>query len=167
MTKTFSIIRALLLTMIVALLCTDVWSQKTDNSKAKSDSLHYPIKDRRGDRFTWKNNNPFDLPDTGFVKQNIRYDPITKEYYIEEKIGNTIYRKPTYLTFDEYSRIQAQQAESDYFKERSKTLSLLNQKIQRPHVQVYDNLFDRIFGLGPKGLKVEIKPQGNVDLAQL
>ena len=164
MTVTVSIIRALVLTMIVALLCTKVWSQKADTSKAKTDSLHYPIKDRRGDRFTWKNNNPFDLPDTGFIKQNIRYDPVTKQYYIEEKIGNTIYRKPTYLTFEEYSRIQAQQAEADYFRERSKTLSLLNQKIQRPHMQVYDNLFDRIFGVGPKGLKVEIKPQGNVDL---
>ena len=31
-------------------------------------------------------------------------------------------------------------------------------------MQVYDKLFDRIFGVGPNGMKVDIKPQGNVDL---
>ncbi len=31
------------------------------------------------------------------IKQNIQYDPVTKQYYIEEKIGDIVYRKPTYL----------------------------------------------------------------------
>src|SRR6476469_2182970 len=112
------------------------------------DSLHYHLSDRRGDRFTYSNRNPFYLSDTGFVKQDIQYDPKTKQYYIIEKIGNSYYRKTNYLTFNE----------------RSKTLDWLNRKGKRPPMQVYNTLFDRIFGLDSAGLKVSIKPQGNVDL---
>ncbi len=128
------------------------------------DSLHYQLNDRRGDRFTYFNRNPFYLNDTGFVKQDIQYDPKTKQYYIIEKVGNSNYRKPTYLTYDEFWQLQNRQAENDYFNERSKTLDWLNHKAQRPHMQVYNTLFDRIFGLDSAGLKVSIKPQGNVDL---
>lgn len=128
------------------------------------DSLHYQLNDRQGDRFTYHNRNPFYLSDTGIVKQNIQYDPKTKQYYIIEKVGNSYYRKPTYLTFDEFWKLQNQQAENDYFNERSKTLDWLNRRAKRPPMQVYNSLFDRIFGLDSAGLKVSIKPQGNVDL---
>ncbi|HEX8334946.1 MAG TPA: cell surface protein SprA [Segetibacter sp.] len=133
----------------------------TSNSR---DTTRYPIQDRPGDPFTYKNNNPFNLSDTGIVKRDIQYDPKTKQYYIVEKVGNSTYRTPTYLTFDEMMKLQGRQAEIDYFKKRSNTLSVLNRKIERPKLQVYDKLFDRIFGVGPNGLKVDIRPQGNVDL---
>ena len=106
----------------------------------------------------------FDLPDTSIIKQDIQYDPITNQYYINEKIGDVIYRKPTYLTFDEMYRLQSQQQENDYFNERAQTLLDLNRKVSRPPPHVYDKLFDRIFGVGPNGLKVDIKPQGTIDL---
>ncbi|WP_235921015.1 T9SS outer membrane translocon Sov/SprA [Foetidibacter luteolus] len=138
--------------------------QADTTAKKGSDTLRYPLKDRRGDRFSWKNRNPFYLNDTSFIKQDIQYDPVTKQYYIVEKIGNTYYRKPTYLTLDELLRIQGRNDEIDYFNKRAQTLSLLNQKITRPKMKVYDKLFDRLFGLGPNGLKVDIKPQGNVDI---
>ncbi len=129
------------------------------------DSLHYPIKDRRGDRFTYNaDRNPFYLSDTGFVKQDIQYDPKTKQYYIIEKIGNSYYRKPTYLTYKEFWQLQNRQAEQDYFNERAQTLDWLNRKAKRPPMQIYNTLFDRIFGLDSSGLKVSVKPQGNVDL---
>ena len=140
-------------------------AQKTDSLRSsKKDSLRFPIRDRRGDRFSWKSNNPFDLSDTSIIKQDIEYDPVTKQYYINEKIGNTIYRKPTSLTFEEFQRLQSQQAEEDYFNARSRTLFDLNRKISRPKPRVYDKLFDRIFGVAPGGLKVDIKPQGSVDI---
>lgn len=61
-------------------------------------------------------------------------------------------------------RFKARQAESDYFKKRANTLSILNRKVERPKLFTYDKLFDRIFGVGPNGLKVDIRPQGNVDI---
>ena len=128
------------------------------------DSLRFPLRDRKGDRLSWPNRNPFDLSDTSFIKQDIEYDPKTNQYYIIEKIGNTLYRKPTYLTFDEFWQLEGKQMEDQYFNERSRTLSLLNQKIHRPPMQVTPSLFDRIFGVSPTGLKVEIRPQGTVDI---
>ncbi len=151
---------------VVMMLCgMQSFAQNGDSTnRKKSDSLRYPIRDRRGDRFTYRNNNPFYLSDSGVVKQDIQYDPKTKEYYIIEKIGNTYYRKPTSLSYQEFWQLQNRQAEQDYFRERSQTLSYLNQKTKRPPMQVYPSLFDRIFGLDSSGLKVTIKPQGNVDL---
>jgi cell surface protein SprA len=128
------------------------------------DSLRYPIGDRRGDPYTWQNKNPFNIRDTSLIKQDIIYDPKTKQYYIIEKIGSYNYRRPTFLTFDEFQRIQARKAEVDYFKKRSQALALLNRKVARPKMQVFDKLFDRIFGVGKNGFKVDIKPQGSVDI---
>ena len=120
--------------------------------------------DRRGDRFTWQSHNPFDLQDTSIIKQTIEYDPINKQYVIVEKIGTTVYRTPTTMTFEELYALQTHQDEIDYFNQRSQTVSVLNRDITRPKPHVYNKLFDRIFGVGPNGLKVEIKPQGSVDL---
>ncbi len=39
-------------------------------------------------------------------------------------------------------------------------LSGLNYKLPRPKLQITDNLFNRIFGVG----KVEIRPQGEINL---
>lgn len=133
-------------------------------SAQSKDSLRYPIKDRRGDRYTWKNRNPFDIRDTSLIKQDIQYDPITKQYVIVETIGGKTYRRPTFLTFEEFQRIQARKSEEEYFKKRSQALATLNRKIVRPKMQVFDKLFDRIFGVGKNGFKVDIKPQGSIDI---
>ena len=58
------------------------------------DTTRYPLSDRYGDPYTYPNRNPFSLQDTAFIKKNIIYDPLTREYYIEEKIGNQYYRTP-------------------------------------------------------------------------
>ncbi len=131
----------------------------------KPDTLHYPLKDRRGDPFSWQNRNPFYLNDSTFINKTIEYDPVTNQYYIVEKIGDLYYRKPTYLTFQEFYDIQSKQSEQDYFNYRSRTLLDLNRKTYRPPPKVSPELFDRIFGVGPKGLKVDIQPQGNVDIS--
>jgi cell surface protein SprA len=130
----------------------------------RSDSTRYPLKDRVGDPFTYPSNNPFNLSDTGYIKRDVVYDPVTKQYYIVEKIGNSYYRTPTYLTFDEMMKFKARQAEIEYFRKRANTLSVLNRKVEKPKLKVYDKLFDRIFGVGPNGFKVDIRPQGTVDI---
>lgn len=136
-----------------------------------SDSLRFPISDRRSDRFTNVNHNPFDLSDTAIIKQTIEYDPVTNQYYIKEKIGNAAYRQTTYLTYEEYYKIKTKQDEQAYFKQRAQALDSLNKKVKRPKPNVYTSLFDRIFGVnnvlpknGVNPLKVDIKPQGNVDI---
>lgn len=113
-----------------------------------TNSLKYPLQDRRGDKFTYRNNNAFNIGDTSLLKQTIEYDAKTKRYYIVEKIGNRIYRKQTYLTFKEFYDLQKRQQEADYFKLRSDALWSLNKKVPRPNPTVYPKFFDRTFGLG-------------------
>ncbi|TAH11676.1 MAG: cell surface protein SprA, partial [Sphingobacteriia bacterium] len=147
----------ILLSIIYLLICATLLAQQKD-------SLRFPISDRRGDPFSNSNKNPFDLNDTSLIKKSVEYDPKTKSYFIKEKIGSTIYRKPTTLKFDEYWRIQNQQAETDYFKKRADALTQLNKKVARPPMRVYDKLFDRIFGMSGNNLKVDIRPSGEVNI---
>jgi cell surface protein SprA len=130
----------------------------------QKDSVHYPISDRRADALSNQSKNPFDYRDTSLIKRDIEYDPKTKSYYIIERIGNKFYRVPTYLTYDEFWRIQSQKAETDYFKKRAAALTALNLKTPRPKLRVYDRLFDRIFGTTGNGLKVDIRPTGEVNI---
>ena len=133
--------------------------QQQDTIPAK-DSLRFPITDRRGDKLTYQQRNPFDLKDPANIKDSISYDPVTKEYHIIEKIGNKYYRKPTNLTFEEYMRIQSRKAEQEYFHDRANTINLVNRKIQKPKLTMGKDLFNRLFGNG----KIDIKPQGEVNI---
>lgn len=152
----------ILLTAYAWLLCTALPAQQKDS--LQKDSLRFPISDRRGDPFSVKSNNPFNLSDTGFIKRSVEYDPKTKSYFIREKIGSLNYRKPSVLSFDEYLKIQNKNAEADYFKKRADALTRLNMKTARPPMRVYDKLFDRIFGMSGSNLKVDIRPSGEVNI---
>ncbi len=134
--------------------------QSTDTSRIKKDSLRFPIQDRRGDPYTSYRRNPFDLPDTGYLKRDVEYDPVTKSYFIREKIGNSYYRKPISLSFEEYMRLRGRQQETENFQRRSNTNLNLNRQLVKPKLRMFDDLFNRIFGNG----KIIIQPNGNVDL---
>ncbi len=124
-----------------------------------NDSLHFPIQDRRGDFLNQKSNvYDFKLPPN--ITDSIVYDPATQNYIVYEKIGNKYYRTPTYYTAEEFRSIEARRAENDYFKKRANTLNILNRGRVKPKLSVYDNLFNRLFGNG----KIDIQPQGNVDI---
>jgi cell surface protein SprA len=138
----------------------DNFGRDTTLPQKPSDTLRYPIEDRRGDPFSNPSRNPFNLKDPSNIKDSIEYDPKTNQYYIVEKIGNDYFRKPTYLTFDELMYLRSMQSEDDYFRQRADILSALNKKMLRPPFSVTDNLFNRLFGNG----KIDIKPQGNVDI---
>lgn len=126
---------------------------------AKDDSLHFPIQDRRGD-FLNQKKSTFDFKLPPNITDSIAYDPATQYYIVYEKIGDKYYRTPTYYTAEEFRAIEARRAENDYFKKRANTLNILNRGRVKPKLSVYDNLFNRLFGNG----KIDIQPQGNVDI---
>ena len=72
------------------------------------DTTRYPIYDRYGDPYTYRNRNTFDLSDTAFIRRNVEYDPKTKQYYVIEKIGNKYYRTPVSFSMEEFIRLQGQ-----------------------------------------------------------
>ncbi len=122
------------------------------------------LSDRYGDFINEANNNPFDLEDPSIIQQNVEYDPNSDSYLITEKIGDDFYRMPSYMTFEEYLEWKAKEDERDYFKSLSGVntggsggLALLD---PLKKVDIKDQLIDRLFG----GTKVDIRPQGNIDL---
>jgi cell surface protein SprA len=149
---------------LMFICCTTAMGRQAtpqDTSKrSATDTLKYPIHDRRADRYSNEGRSSLDLRDPVNISDSIVYDPKTKQYYIIEKIGSFYYRKPTFLTFDEFMALQAKKMENDYFKKRSNILSNLNKKLLAPKMSVTDDLFNRIFGNG----KVEIRPQGEVNI---
>ena len=164
----------LILLAISCLLPLDAWSwQQPDTSRVAIadtlpvrdtirgvDTLRFPLRDRRGDDLSQPNRNPFDLKDPSNINRTIEYDPVTRQYFIVEKIGNRYYRTPTYMSFEEYLRYRARQQEEAYFRDRADVLSQLNRKRIKPKLTAHESFFNRIFGTG----KVDIRPQGNVDI---
>ncbi len=134
-------------------------------AQTKTDSLHYPLQDRRVDFFSNTNKLGFDLKSPSNFTDSIVYDAKSKQYIVYEKVGKYYYRKPITLTPDEFMKLMAKKQETDYFQKRSKVLSGLNYGLKRPKLNWSKNLVNRIFGTGADGIpKVEIKPQGEVNL---
>ena len=125
----------------------------------KNDTLPFPIHDTRGD-FISATPNVYDFQNPPNITDSVAYDPVTKTYTVYEKIGDRFYRTPTTYTAEEFRALEAKKAEINYFKKRANTLSILNRGEVKPKLNLYDNLFNRLFGNG----KIDIQPQGNVDI---
>ena len=125
------------------------------------DSARYPLRDRRGDPYTYPGRNSFDLKDTGFIKRNVEYDPVTKQYYVVEKIGERYYRTPMTFSMEEFIRLQGKQDEAEYFRKRANTLVELNRRNTKPNFGFNKDWMNRITGNG----KIDIRPSGYVDVA--
>ncbi|MEL7219684.1 MAG: cell surface protein SprA, partial [Bacteroidota bacterium] len=121
-----------------------------------------PLEDRYDDYITNPNNNPFDLNDPAAIDQTIEYDPETGLYIVEERIGESLFRPPTYISFDEYMEITRARDQKRYFDqlggfERGSKLSLDD---PLAGIDVEASLLDRLFG----GNEISIQPQGGIDL---
>ncbi|MEO8412311.1 MAG: cell surface protein SprA [Ginsengibacter sp.] len=148
-----------ILWMVFSFITINRTSAQDSTARNTNDSLPYPIHDRRGDFFS-NERSTFDLAQPSNITDSIAYDPATKRYIVYEKIGNRYYRTPTSYTSEEFMGMQGRKAETDYFKKRANTLNILNRGQVKPKLNIYDNLFNRLFGNG----KIEIQPQGNVDI---
>jgi cell surface protein SprA len=137
---------------------TPHWIPAADT--AAPGALPFPIHDRRGDELSSGGKQTFDLKQPANITDSVAYDYNTNTYTLYEKIGEKYYRTPVTYTAEEYWAMRNKQAETDYFKKRANTLNLLNRKLTKPKFSLYDNLFNRLFGNG----KIDISPQGNVDI---
>lgn len=128
---------------------------------SKPDTIRYPITDRYGDPYSYPNRNTFDLKDTAFVKRKIVYDPKTRQYYIEEKIGSHYYRTPTSFSMQEFLDLQGKKDEDSYFRKRASLLTDMNRRLFKPKFDFSKDWINRITGVG----KVSIRPSGYVDIS--
>ena len=140
-------------------------AQINNSSKAVIDTippkgLPYPIHDTRTDFISRGAKSTYDFNKPSNITDSVSYDFRTRQYTVYEKIGERYFRTPTVYSFDEYWQMRGRQSEVAYFKKRANTMSLLNRKLTKPKLSLYDNLFNRLFGNG----KINIAPQGNVDI---
>ncbi|HQD12736.1 MAG TPA: cell surface protein SprA [Chitinophagales bacterium] len=145
--------------LFFAALCSSEFTiaQSSDTSKP---SLKYPIQDRNTDFLSTKSTTNIDLKDPKIIDKKVEYDISTNKYIVYEKIGNTYYKTPTYLTYDEYMEYTSRESEQSYFQQRSRAIDLAERKSKQPFLYQGPELFNRFLG----GTKIEIKPQGNVDV---
>lgn len=132
----------------------------TGGDTSITDSLHFPISDRYGDRFSHPRVPTIDLKDPAIIRDSLRFDPVTKQYYLEEKIGDMNYREPTYFDYDDFLKLQGKKQENAYWMERAKTMSMLNRQQEAPELYRGPLLFNRIFG----GTEADIRPQGSLNI---
>lgn len=146
---------AALLAVLMSSFAMPAFAQvKNDSTK-----LRYPISDRRGDNLSSRGNSAYYLTPSNY-KDSVVYDAINRRYIIYEKIGDRYYRIPTEYTYDEYWAMRNRQAEREYFQRRANITSMLNRGKVKPKLSITDGMFNRLFGSG----KIEIAPQGNVDI---
>ena len=131
----------------------------TFNKQVQKDTVP-AAKDRYGDPYSYPNRNPYYLQDSNFIKRNVEYDPVTKQYYIIEKIGDHYYRTPMSFTMKEFLDLKGKEDENEYFRKRAALLSNLNRRQYKPKFNFVNDWVNRIVGNG----KIEIKPTGYVGL---
>ncbi|HNX87338.1 MAG TPA: hypothetical protein PKN12_10455, partial [Bacteroidales bacterium] len=94
------------------------------------------------------------------LKTIIEYDPATRQYYYIYKIGETRYRIPTTLTFEEFQQMDMQTMITKYWQERSEAASIDNAKGIIPKIIIPGKVFETIFGNNT----VDIRPQGSAEI---
>ena len=130
-----------------------------DSLQRGDTTLRYPFGDETVLPGSGKE-NPIYLKNPSNIKTNVEYDPVTRQYYYTYKIGETVYRIPTTLSFDEFQDQDMQSMINQYWKERSEAATMDNSKGIIPKIHIPGKVFETIFGNNT----VDIRPQGSAEI---
>jgi cell surface protein SprA len=132
-----------------------------DSTKTKNDSLKFPITDRLNSKIEEQKPKEFDLKDPSNIKTEIDYDT-SGLISIRERIGDSYFRNPSFLTLDEFLKYQAKKDEEAYWRKRASNFGVITKKGNAaPTLDLGNSLFDRFFG----NTAIEVKPTGSLDLS--
>ena len=130
-----------------------------DSLKKGEPELRYPF----GDETVMPgsgNESSIYLKNPANIKTIVEYDPVTRQYYQSYKIGETTYRIPTTLSFDEYQDQDLKTMVNKYWKERSDAATMDNSRGIIPKIVIPGKIFETIFGNNT----VDIRPQGSAEI---
>ncbi len=128
----------------------------TDNDDT---TLRFPFEDE-SNPYERSNQSGLYLKNPSNVKEDVIYDPTSKEYTFTRKIGEMDYKLPASLSFDEYKNWDLKQSVDKYWIEKSKSSSGPARQGIIPQIRLGGQLFDRVFG----GNTIDIRPQGSAEL---
>ena len=127
--------------------------------KGDSISLKYPFEEETVMPGSGKESGIY-LKNPSNIKTTIEYDPVTRQYYKTYRIGQTTYRIPTTMSFEEYQDQDMKTMINKYWKERSDAASMDNSKGVIPKIHIPGKIFETIFGNNT----VDIRPQGSAEI---
>lgn len=105
--------------------------------------------------------SPLYLSDPSNIEKEFKYDPETDQYNYRQMLGDDDYRRPTYMTLDEYLEYDMEKSQKDFWRQKAAAETLNESQGFRPQINVKGELFDRIFG----GNTIDIRPQGSAELS--
>ena len=131
------------------------------------DTLRYPFQDYdnnpyNNDRY----NSALYMKKPSIFSQETEYDPVTGKFVITQKVGNSRFRTPYVMDFDEYNNYQTQNSVRNYWREKmafqsgSSNRNPLLDKYLNPKLNVGIKGFDKIFGSD----EISITPNGAANL---
>ncbi|MBC8051523.1 MAG: cell surface protein SprA [Sphingobacteriaceae bacterium] len=130
-----------------------------NKSAADSLKIKYPFSDSRN--LNLRPKSSISLPNPSNIQRSVDFDPITKRYIIQDKIGDKLFRAPQYLTIDEYQKYENDLVKRNYWKQLSDApISKSREPGFIPAVTINNKSFERIFG----GSIIDIRPQGTAEL---
>ena len=127
--------------------------------------LKYPSTDNSVSPFN-TSETPVNLGDPNNITQEVQYDPVTGNYYIVSKIGDSLdYRPVNMMTLEEYKEYDLNQALAKYWKEKNATESEFSKDDPKskdliPSLNIDSKGFDNIFG----GNTIDIRPSGSAQV---
>lgn len=136
-----------------------VMSAPDSLKKGDPGSLRYPFSDETVMPGSGKE-NPMYLKNPANIKTVVEYDPVSRQYYYTYRIGETVYRIPTTMSFDEFQNEDMQTMINRYWKERSEAATMDNSKGIIPKIRIPGKVFETIFGNNT----VDIRPQGSAEI---
>lgn len=132
---------------------------QTTNSLPDSLKIKYPFSDSR--ILDLRPKPSISLANPSNIQRTVDFDPVTKRYIIQDKIGDRPYRAPQYLSIEEYQKYENDLVKRNYWKQLSNaSISQAREPGFIPAVMINNKSFERIFG----GSLIDIRPQGTAEL---
>ncbi len=137
----------------------ETFSFPPDSLKKDTSNLRYPFDEGSTHPGSPGASNLY-LKNPANVRTTIEYDPLTKQYVTVYKVGNTTYRIPTTMSFEEYQNEDMEKLIRNYWRQRSEAASLDNTGGVIPKLHIPGKVFETIFGNNT----VDIRPQGSAEI---
>lgn len=139
--------------LLLALLVNDVVAQQASEN---------PVKLKNDPAVPWEatSASPLYLYNPSSIKTSVAFDAVNNQYIIYQKIGELDYRRPVYMTPEDYRKYEFNNAMREYWDAslRGDTQGFKSSLV--PQLQVGGETFDKVFGSNI----INIVPQGSAEL---
>lgn len=124
-----------------------------------SDSLKFPIRDRK--TYEWEKPRQFDFKDPSIFDSEVRYDPENNTYDFQRVSGSNKTRigSPYSKSFEDYIKDESKSQDKNYFRQKADATNFVRSS-GLPDLFPTPEIIDDIFGNGI----IDIRPSGSAEI---